>query len=155
MESQIIEKIVKTGPDVHLPKLLSTYPHARVKGRVITTNVVGVTFEGRQEIVARLQTGDRIWLEQEPANPHDHNAIKVSRSNGEQIGYLNRYLAANIVSYFQAYGYPVKGRVITLTGSGWNGYSLGVVISFKLPKPKQFNSEPLTPSFDDWDEWDN
>jgi len=99
--------------------------------------------------------GDRIWLEMEPDNPHDHNAIKVTRGNGEQFGYINRLLAADIVHYFRAYGYPVQGKVSLLTGSRWDGYSLGVVILFKLPKPKGSNNNGHNPSFDDWEDWDD
>lgn len=154
METQVIEKIGETV-SATLPKLETTYPQSKVHARLITTRVCGVTFEGRQEIVARLQMGDRVWLEPEPDNPYDCNAIKVSRSCGEQIGYINRHLAASIVPYFQAYGYPVRGKVTMLTGSRWNGYSLGVVIAFKLPKPKHSNNNGHKISFDEWDDWDN
>lgn len=155
MESQVIEKIENPVIGTSLPKLQSTYPTARVKGRVITTKVVGVTFAGRQEIVARLHMGDRVWLEMESDNPYDSNAIKVSRENGEQIGYLSRQLAASIFPYFHAYGYPVKGKVTLLTGSTWENYLLGLVISFKLPKPKSTNYNQHNPSFDVWDDWNN
>jgi len=133
MANQVIEKIDSPVKEQTLPKLKSTYPGATVHGRVITTRVVGVTFEGRQEVVARLRRGDRVWLDREPTNPYDRNAIMVCRENGEQIGYLNRHLAASLNPYFKAYGYPVKGRVSLLTGGNYNGYSLGCMISFKLP----------------------
>jgi hypothetical protein len=148
METQVIEKSVSTN----LPKLETTYPQSRVHGRVITTKIVGVTFEGRQEVVARLQMGDRVWIEPEPSNPYDPNAIKVCRSNGEQIGYFSRYLAASVAPYFKAYSYPVKGKVTLLTGSGWGNYSLGVVIAFKLPKlTNHKNGNPEL----DWDDWED
>ena len=145
---EVIEKILSPVQKADFPKLQATYPQARVKGRLITTKVVGVTFVRRQEIVARLQKGDRVWLEMEPSNPYDRNAIKVCCSNGEQIGYLNRHLAASIIEYFRAFGYPVRGRVVLLTGSQWDGYTLGCVIAFKLPKPNQLTHNT---QFDDWD----
>lgn len=148
METQVIERIEKIV-STNLPKLETTYPQSSVHGRVITTKVVGVTFEGRQEVVARLQMGDRVWLEMEPTNPFDHNAIKVCRSNGEQIGYLSRQLAASVAPFFRAYGYPVKGKVSLLTGSAWDGYTLGIVISFKIPKLTHHNQD--IPDFD-WDD---
>ncbi len=148
METQVIEKIEKT---VSMPvlKLAPVYPQARVHGRVITTKVVGVSFEGRQEVLARLQMGDRVWLEMEPTNPFDRNAIKVCRSNGEQLGYLSRQLAASVTPFFRAYGYPVKGKVSLLTVSAWDGYTLGCVVSFKLPKLTHHNQD--IPDFD-WDD---
>ena len=147
----VIDTIVKPVPTIELPKLRGSYPFARVKGRVITVKVVGVTFAGRQEVVARLQQGDRVWLELEPTNPHDRNAIKVCRENGEQIGYLRRQLAAAINPYFKAYGYPVRGRVTLLTGGNWEGYTLGCIISFKLPKSSQLKQVLASAQFDDWD----
>lgn len=149
MASQLVDTFVSVSPEISLPKLETSFPQSKVHGRLISTRVVGVTFEDRQEVIAKLQMGDRVWLEQEPANPFDHNAIKVCRSDGAQIGYLNRYLAANIVPYFEAYGNPVKGKVTLLTGSRWDNYSLGVVVTFKLPKPRKNHTGQ---QFDDWDD---
>ena len=149
---EVIDSIVSPIQEIELPKLQGSYPDARVKGRVITTKVVGVTFDGRQEVVARLQKGDLLWLEMEPTNPYDQNAIRVSRSNGEHIGYLNRQLAASIHPYFKAYGYPIRGRVTLLTGGGWESYTLGCMISFKLPKQHQLNNHNNL-QFEDWDDW--
>jgi hypothetical protein len=152
---EVIDNLVRPVQEIELLKLQGSYPDARVKGRVITTKVVGVTFEGRQEVLARMQQGDRVWLEMEPTNAYDRNAIKVSRENGEQIGYLNRQLAASIHPYFKAYGYPIRGRVTLLTGGSWGGYSLGCMISFKLPKQHQLNNHNNHNNlqFEDWDDW--
>ncbi len=148
----VIERIAKPVKEQTLPKLKPTYPGATVHGRVLTTKVVGVTFEGRQEVVARLKRGDRVWLDRELDNPYDANAISVCRENGEQIGYLNRHLAASLTPFFKAYGYPVKGRVEWLTGGSFNGYSLGCMVSFKLPKQHQLNNHDNL-QFEDWDDW--
>ncbi len=155
MESLVVENIGKSSQETYLPELRAYYPYTTIKGRLISTRVVGVSFEGRQEIVARLKMGDRIWLEMEPNNPYDRNAVMVTRENGEQFGYINRLLAADIVHYFRAYGYPVEGRVALLTGSRWDGYSLGVVILFMLPMPKKLKNNGQVPTFDNWyDDWD-
>jgi single-stranded-DNA-specific exonuclease len=110
-----------------------SFPASKVQEQIITTRVVGVTFENRQEVIARLQIGDLIWLEREPDNRYDSNAIKVSMNNGEQIGYLNRYLAASIAPHLDRYGEPARGEISLLTGSSWDNYSLGVIISFRVP----------------------
>lgn len=134
-----------------LPKVPSFVPTAQIHGRVVRTKVVGVSYEGRQEVVARLQVGDRVWLEREADNPFDANAIKVCRSNGEQFGYLNRYLAANLVPWFDAYGKPLHGKVHLLTGSANDGYTLGVVVTFKLPKMhEKHNTRQF--ELDDWED---
>ena len=143
------QDVIESIQLVETPKLQACYPQSRVHGRVITTKVVGVTFEGRQEVVAKLQMGDRVWLEMEPSNPYDANAIMVSRSNGEQIGYLNRHLAARIIPYFKAYRYAVKGKVTLLTGSSSDGFTLGCVIIFTVGQAK---NTPSIPGFDDWED---
>ena len=76
-------------------KIDSSTPDVRMHGRIITTKVVGVTFENRQELIAKLQMGDRVWLQREPFNRYDKNAIKVTRNDGEKIGYISRHRLAD------------------------------------------------------------
>src|SRR5207249_3119713 len=52
----------------------------------------------RQAIIPRCRVGELPVLEHEPDNPHDINAIRVLRQNGEQIGYLEREFAGEVVS---------------------------------------------------------
>lgn len=126
--------VTQTASVLVKPKVVLDPPQSKIQGRIVTTRVVGVSFEDRQEVIARLHIGDHIWVDQELDNPHDPHAIMVSRNNGEQIGYLSRHLAENLSPYFEKYGKPVIGKVRLLTGSAYDGYSLGVVISFKVPK---------------------
>ena len=142
MVSQTVDFQVQT-------KIDSRTPDIRMHGRIITTKVVGVSFEGRQEVVAKLQMGDRIWLEREPFNPYDVNAIRVTRNNGEQIGYLSRHLARSLAPLMDRLCFPIRGKVYLLTGSRYEDYSLGVVIAFKLPKANRINHTDI---FNEWDE---
>ena len=142
MVSQTVDLRVQT-------KIESAVPDTRSHGRIITTKVVGVTFENRQEVVARLQMGDRVWLERQPFNPYDMNAIKVIRNNGEQIGYINRYLAQSLAPLMDRLNSPIRGKVYLLTGSRYEDYTLGVVIAFKVPKAHQ--QDPIDP-FNEWDD---
>ena len=139
MVSQAVDFQVQTKIDSRIPDI-------RMHGRIITTKVVGVSFEGRQEVVAKLQMGDRVWLEREPFNPYDVNAIRVTRNNGEQIGYLSRHLARSLAPLMDRLCFPIRGKVYLLTGSRYEDYSLGVVIAFKSPKHDQHTR------FEDWDE---
>ena len=104
-------------------------------GANIITKVVGVTFEGRQAVVAALKMGEEIILRREPTNPFDTNAIRVERCSGEQIGYIDRYKAVTLASRFDAHGSPIVGTVLQLTGGHSYGMSLGVVIEFSVPDP--------------------
>lgn len=52
----------------------------------------------RQDIIPRCRVGEPLILAHEPDHPHDINAIRVLRANGQQIGYLERELAGQVVS---------------------------------------------------------
>jgi single-stranded-DNA-specific exonuclease len=119
--------------NIYIPNYETETSHEYRSGSRIITRVVGVTFNGRQRVIARLTMGEEILLKREPTNPYDYNAICVERLNGHQIGYINRHLAATLAPFFDAHHSPVRGRVQYLTGSLSYGYSLGVVISFDVP----------------------
>jgi hypothetical protein len=102
-------------------------------GSRICSRVAGVTFNGRQAVIARLAIREDIYLIREPDNLYDSNAIRIECNDGRQIGYLNRYLAAKLAPFFDAYRQPVTANVHCLTGSLRPGYSLGVVITFNVP----------------------
>ena len=58
----------------------------------IFSTLVGVTFRpaGTMAIVKSLAIGDRLYLEPEPDNAYDSNAIKVLDEAGNHLGYLSR-----------------------------------------------------------------
>ena len=59
------------------------------------TKLTGVTFEGRQEILAQLHVDDPLELRRDNRNAYDSNACAVySVRHNEQLGFLNRDLAA-------------------------------------------------------------
>jgi single-stranded-DNA-specific exonuclease len=116
-----------------ISELESETSHNYQQGSRICTRVVGVTFDDRQAVIARLSISDEILLKREPTNPYDHNAVRVERPNGQQIGYINRYLAATIAPFFDAHHSPVRACVHCLTGNQSSGYSLGAVITFIVP----------------------
>lgn len=107
---------------------------AKIHNRLITTRIVGVSYENRQEVIAKCKPNESIWLERESTNPFDCNAVRVTRNDSEQLGFLNRFLAAAIAATLDAYGLPIRGKVEQIIGSSYDGYSLGLVISFRLPK---------------------
>jgi single-stranded-DNA-specific exonuclease len=119
--------------NIFVPEQETETSHEYHSGSRICTRVVGVTYDGRQAIVARLTIGESILLRQDLSNPYDHNAIHVECLNGWQIGYLNRHLAATLASFFDANSKSVQGNVHCLTGSLRQGYSLGVIITFNIP----------------------
>ncbi|MRS12930.1 MAG: single-stranded-DNA-specific exonuclease RecJ [Actinobacteria bacterium] len=88
------------------------------------TKLAGVTFEGRQEVVARLQPGVPLRLERQPDNAYDANACALFDPFGDQVGFLNRRLAAVLAPVLDAgVEYDVE---VTETTGGEEGASLGV-----------------------------
>ncbi|MEM9338038.1 MAG: HIRAN domain-containing protein [Bacteroidota bacterium] len=69
---------------------------------VYDSKVVGVSKlnddgSSRQEIILReVQEGDALFLEAEPDNPYDANAVKVLSEKKNQIGYLSSSLAEKV-----------------------------------------------------------
>jgi hypothetical protein len=94
------------------------------------TNVAGVTFDGRQRIIAQCSVGERLHL-RDPNNRFDKGAIKVLRSNGEQLGFVPAHVSRDGHSSGLAFrmdrGDKYICRISSLTGGGW-GKSLGVNI---------------------------
>jgi single-stranded-DNA-specific exonuclease len=88
------------------------------------TKLAGVSFEGRQEVVARLQPGVPLRLERQPDNPHDACACALFDPFGDQVGFLNRRLAAVLAPVLDA-GVEYDVEVTDITG-GAEGASLGV-----------------------------
>jgi single-stranded-DNA-specific exonuclease len=88
------------------------------------TKLAGVTFEGRQDVVSRLEPGMPLRLERQPANEYDPNACALFGPLGEHVGFLNRKLAAEIAPVLDA-GVEYDVEVTDITGGG-EGESLGV-----------------------------
>ncbi len=66
----------------------------------VTFHVTGVSHanqdgSSRQSKLSMLGKSDALWLEREPNNPHDPNALRVMSTHG-QIGYVPRLLASKL-----------------------------------------------------------
>jgi single-stranded-DNA-specific exonuclease len=103
------------------------------------TRVAGVTFEGRQEIIKQCKVGDRIWLEPEPDNQYDPNAVKVMVETSlmqEVIGYIPRRESERVSYYaedkFYKDGLYPTGTIIEIHGG--EGMYVGVTIEFDMPE---------------------
>lgn len=62
-------------------------------GVSLSTPVRGVTFEGRQDDVAKLSPSNRVILEKEYSNPYDPHAVAVLRPSGIHLGYIRKLFA--------------------------------------------------------------
>jgi single-stranded-DNA-specific exonuclease len=78
------------------------------------TKIAGVSFEGRQDVIAGLRADAALELRREPNNPHDANAIAVHYGD-LQLGFFNKRLAAHLAPRIDA-GVRYRARVASLTG---------------------------------------
>jgi len=99
------------------------------------TKLVGVTFEGRQELIEKLQPGDKLELIRDANNDYDSNAVAViaSRLRGiraGQLGFLNRDLARELAPAIDGsadtQGVSYTAVVADITGDADDGQSRGV-----------------------------
>ena len=90
------------------------------------TKVVGVTFEGRQDVVAGLIAGASLVLERQPENPHDGNAIAV-RYGTLQLGYVRREIAKHLAPKFDG-GVRYRATVASITGGGTRSVGVNIQV---------------------------
>lgn len=89
------------------------------------TKIMGVSFEGRQDIVAGLTPGAALQLERQPQNQFDPNAIAVWFGN-LQLGFLRKQIAKHLAPLIDAAA-DYRARVEHITG-GKDGKNFGVNI---------------------------
>jgi len=87
------------------------------------TKIVGVSFEGRQDILDGLIEGAELALIRQPENPFDADAIAV-HFGSLQLGFLRKEIAREIAPVFDD-GTPYGARVASLTGGPSTGSGQG------------------------------
>ena len=127
------------------------------------TKVAGVCFENddgthRQDILKKCEKGMRVNLIPEPDNPYDENAVKVVLENtSEQLGYLNRYQAPDIIEKIK-YGAQVVGIIRQITGKDQDllGCNLQLITILEDPEEElhwDFEREWHDGEDEDFDDW--
>ncbi len=110
--------------------------------QTLLSKVVGVTFEGRQEIIGMMHGSEVIQLRPEPSNQYDGNAIAVwvafppeARMEAAQIGYLPKEIATQVAPHME--GEYFIGEVDEINGGflkhDGTQASMGVIIRVELP----------------------
>jgi len=101
--------------------------------------VKGVTYENRQEKIAKLTGKEPVRIVPEPENPFDANALSVIVAyDGDlmHIGYMPKERAAEFAPYLD--GENVDGEIVQITGGfkkrDGSTASLGIVARFELPE---------------------
>jgi hypothetical protein len=101
------------------------------------TKIAGVSHEGRQQIIARCSVGESLVLVRDPQNEFDAGAIKILRSNGEQLGFITSDVSRADDPSGLAYGmdhgskYECKIKDITGGGEKWLGVNIEITEATK------------------------
>lgn len=139
-------QLEKNQPAIEVPKA-AMRANAKRPPRRFFTKIAGVTFEGRQQIIARCSAGEKLRLVRDPSNPFDKGAIKVVRLNGEQLGFIPAHVSRGGDSSGLAFqldrGHEYQCRIKDVTGGG-AGLSLGVNI--EITEGEELDGIALSPS---------
>lgn len=96
------------------------------------TKIVGVSFEGRQELLKKLTTGQEVFLQRQPDNPHDKNAVAVIDDKGVQLGFLKARLAKDLARFLDK-GVEYTATITSVTGldEGENHIGVNLIVERK------------------------
>ncbi|HWT06309.1 MAG TPA: DEAD/DEAH box helicase, partial [Xanthomonadales bacterium] len=112
----------------HAREFLERDPYATIgEATGFNTKVVGVSFEGRQDVVAGLAPGAALELRRHADNPHDPNAIGVWHG-ALQLGFLKRPIAARVAPNVDA-GERYTAHVTAVTGGGARSWGINVYVT--------------------------
>lgn len=104
------------------------------------SKLVGVTFEGRQEVIKVLTGNEQLRVRREADNKFDKNAVAVDVQFGETwapIGFIAKDKNADIAAALDA-GNEVYIAIASLTGGGEKSYGVNTEIEFtKVKKAKK------------------
>jgi len=95
------------------------------------TKVAGVTFKNndgnsRQKIIQNCIVGERLLLIPEPNNKHDRDAVKVCKTNNQQIGYLKKELAYDVKILLADSKSKLNASITSINGVDILGVSLKI-----------------------------
>jgi single-stranded-DNA-specific exonuclease len=112
-------------------EFLARDPYATIgEATGFNTKVVGVSFEGRQDVVAGMREGVPLELFRQPANAYDPNAVAVCYG-ALQLGFIKREIAARIAPNIDA-GERYSAVVTAVTGGGTKSFGINIYVSRAL-----------------------
>jgi single-stranded-DNA-specific exonuclease len=99
------------------------------------TKVVGVTFEGRQDVIGGLVPGLVVELRRDPENPHDANAIGVF-FGALHIGFLRKEIARRLAPKVDD-GERYRAEIASVTGGGTRSFGVNLFVRRERPPPER------------------
>ena len=113
--------------------------------RTFFFKVAGVTYDGRQALIAQLRGDEPVRAVQEPSNPYDPNAIAIHVAHDGQVwhcGFMPRDKAKEYAPLLE--GENLDGHIREITGgfelSDGSTAAYGLIVTFELPEERdQYN----------------
>jgi single-stranded-DNA-specific exonuclease len=102
------------------------------------TKIVGVTFEGRQDLIAGLQPGAELELVRQPQNAFDANAIAVHFGR-LQLGFVKKAIAARIAPNIDA-SERYRAEIKHITGGGTRSVGVNIWVTRERPESETARS---------------
>lgn len=109
------------------------------------SKIVGVTFEGRQAVIATLKGKEPLRVRREPENEYDKRAVAVDVLKGEEwlpIGYIAKDKNEDICNTLDA-GKDVFISIGSITGGKDKSYGINVFLEYvkAVPEKKEVKEE--------------
>ncbi|HEV8021396.1 MAG TPA: DEAD/DEAH box helicase, partial [Candidatus Lustribacter sp.] len=98
------------------------------------TKIVGVTFEGRQDLIGGLEPGHELELVRQPENAFDPNAVAVHFGR-LQLGFVRKQIAARIAPNIDA-GERYRAEVRHITGGGTRSVGVNIWVTRERLPPR-------------------
>lgn len=102
------------------------------------SKLVGVTFEGRQEVIALLAGDEPLRTRREPENEYDPNAVAVDvliAETWQPIGYIAKDKNKDICAAMDA-GNEVVISIASLTGGGSKSFGVNIALAYDKVEKK-------------------
>lgn len=92
--------------------------------------VAGVTFEGRQQIIAGLKIGQPLKFVPDPINPYDRSAVKIVTLDNTVIGFVGRDYNAQIFKNLMTHSVEYQVSVSSITGGFGANYGCNIKVTY-------------------------
>ena len=92
------------------------------------TKAVGVTFDNRQDNIAKLTIAEQLKLQRQPDNIYDKNAIIITTMAGLEIGYLRREIAEKLASHIDNGDSIYRAQVADITGDAASNFGVNIFV---------------------------
>tara|TARA_R110001583_G_scaffold5731_4_gene30536 strand:- start:1417 stop:2535 length:1119 start_codon:yes stop_codon:yes gene_type:complete len=102
-------KLIKT-----IKKIKNNEVHKLDSKNFISLWTAGLNYDSRHEAVRKCSLNERVYLEREPQNIKDNNAIHVKRKNGDSLGYIGRIRAHQLAPLLDKNEISSSARIVAL-----------------------------------------